>query len=698
MKDKQWIWQPGQFCLSYFHVIMTTYVARLLIFLVLSSAFMTACGLGGGAADTNPFDDNPAGDETLEDESEPGQGTRTAVPASESEEAAAQVPDTTLDIDPGSVEVDAHGFEVGFTGDGHPFRGNATAPVVMEEFSDYQCPFCARFTNQTLPDLHDNQVSNGEVVLVFYDFPLTSIHPQATAAANAARCAGEQGAAAYWAMHDRLFTNPDEWSNNNANSVFSRYAEELELETDEFDSCLESDKYAQDIQADVDYGRSRGVSSTPSFFLNGQPLVGAQPISVFNASIQTVKEGGEVVSNQPPAQEEAGQPALAPTPATIPVEEVAATLGDPDAPITIVEYTDYQCPYCQRHATETMPQLMDEMVETGRAYYVLKDFPLDSIHPAARTAAVAARCAGEQNAYWEMHDLLFQTQSQWSSEGVDTEQVLISLASDLELGVDAFRECLSSGRYDAAVQANLDEGVSLGVRGTPGFFIDGYPLQGAQPFNVFDYAVGLAEEGTLADAYTQQPQQQEEARQEPPEPADIPLDDVAHSIGDPDAPVVIVEYTDFQCPYCSRHFQQTFPQIKENYVDTGQVRYVFKDFPLTSIHPQAVLAAQAARCAGDQEAYLEMHDVLFNKQQEWSSSDAAQIFVGYADELGLDSTTFEQCLDSKQHEAAVMADLEEGTRLGVTGTPAFFLNGYLLSGAQPYSVFEEAVTYLMSEQ
>jgi protein-disulfide isomerase len=169
----------------------------------------------------------------------------------------------------------------------------------------------------------------------------------------------------------------------------------------------------------------------------------------------------------------------------------------------------------------------------------------------------------------------------------------------------------------------------------------------------------------------------------------------AFVIGEPDAPVTIVEYTDFQCPYCSRHFTQTFPQIKENFIDTGVVRYVFKDFPLTSIHAQANAAAEAARCAGDQDAYLEMHDVLFEMQGEWNGrSDAADLFIGYAENLGLDTDSFGDCLQSQKYAAAIEADVVEGSQLGVRGTPAFFINGYFVSGAQPYELFEEAIAQL----
>jgi protein-disulfide isomerase len=183
----------------------------------------------------------------------------------------------------------------------------------------------------------------------------------------------------------------------------------------------------------------------------------------------------------------------------------------------------------------------------------------------------------------------------------------------------------------------------------------------------------------------------------PQEPVDIPLGD-APRVGNPDAPVVVVEYTDFQCPYCARHFQQTMPQIMENFVETGQVLYVFKDFPLTSLHPQAVKAAEAARCARDQEAYLAMHDTLFTRQEEWNGkSDAPELFTGYAEELGLDVDTFTECLQSGQHEAAIMANLEEGIGFGVRGTPGFFINGHFISGAQPYPVFAQTINQLLSQ-
>lgn len=617
-----------------------------------------------------------------------------ATAASESAESDAQpsLP-VVASTEPGTAAeaVDASGLPVGFTEEGRPYRGNPDAPVVLEEYSDFQCPYCARFAANTLPGLVENQLAAGDVKLVFYDYPLTNIHPQATSAANAARCAGEQGAVAYWAMHDRLFAAYDEWANSEAEAYFRGYGQDLGLDMAAFGTCLDENRYEEQIQADIDHGISRGVSSTPSFFLNGQPLIGAQPLEVFNQAIAAVASGETIAAAQEPSA-----PTVKPTPVTIAFDDFAAEQGDAEAPVTIVEYTDYQCPYCQRHAAETLPQIVSQMIETGRVHYVIKDFPLDNLHPQARAAAVAARCAGEQDAYWPMHEALFARQSEWAVDDATARDVFVSMANEFSLDADAFTSCLESGQYDDVIQANQDEGLSLGVTGTPSFFINGFPVSGAQPYELFDYAIGLAEEGTLADAYVQREQPTPTPR--PSGPVEVNTYG-AYSIGSEDAPVVVVEFTDFQCPFCSRHFLETYPQIKVDYVDAGKVRYVFKDFPLTSIHPEAMLAAQAARCAGDQGDYVGMHDKLFAGQQEWSGNpDAAGIFAGYATELGLDGDALRACLDSGTHETAVTADLEQGISLGVDGTPAFFINGLFVSGAQPYEVFQQQIEQLLAAQ
>ena len=631
---------------------------------------LAACGPATAPAQIPP----PMAESVAED----NEVVDTAAPAVEQEDAPLAEKKVVVSSEEAN---DANGIPIGFTAEGRPYRGSLDAPVVMEEFSDYQCPYCSRFTEQTMPELLENQIASGDLLVVYYDFPLENIHPQALAAANAARCAGEQGAGTYWQMHDLLYANVSTWAKSNPDAAFSELASSLDLDQAQFDACVAEMRHAELIQQDIDHALSRGVRSTPTFFLNDQILVGAQPASAFNQAIASVAEGETIVEAEPVEESPLQAPAVKPEPVNVDMDNVAATLGDPDAPVTIVEFTDYQCPYCQRYASETLPTLISEQIEQGELYYVLKDLPLDGIHPNARAAAVAARCAGQQGAYWEMHDALFESQPSWGgSDGLPAE-MFADLAATLGLDKEAFNACLDDDSIMQAIQASVEEAGQLGANSTPYFFVNGLPLYGAQPYELFDYAIGLAKEGTLADAYV------------PPEPD---LENV-YAVGDPEAPVTLIEYTDYQCPFCSRHFNETYLKIKENYVDTGQVYYVFKDFPLTNLHPQAILAAQAARCAGDQGEYLAMHDMLFQEQGSWSGNEeAAGQFAEFAGEIGLDTETFAACLADDTHLAEVLADLEEGSNRGINGTPAFIINGYTLSGAYPYATFADAIEQFLS--
>src|SRR3989338_2912048 len=157
--------------------------------------------------------------------------------------------------------------------------------------------------------------------------------------------------------------------------------------------------------------------------------------------------------------------------------------------------------------------------------------------------------------------------------------------------------------------------------------------------------------------------------------ANPPKEDDDTVLGKKSAAVTIIEFTDYQCPFCSRHFTQTFGEIKKEYIDTGKVKYVIRDFPL-SIHPNAPKASEATECADDQDEFWAMHDLIFQRQALWSSApNAPELFKQYAAELKLNSGTFDDCLDSGTHTAEVQKDFADGSSGGVTGTPAFFING-----------------------
>ncbi len=157
-------------------------------------------------------------------------------------------------------------------------------------------------------------------------------------------------------------------------------------------------------------------------------------------------------------------------------------------------------------------------------------------------------------------------------------------------------------------------------------------------------------------------------------------------LGNKDAPVTIIEFSDFQCPFCARFFSETFPLLEENYVNTGKVKIVFRDFPL-NFHPEAEPAALAAECADEQGKFWEYHDLLFKNQDALS----AENYKKWAQDLGLDTVAFSDCLDSQKYLDEVKADVEDGVKYGVTGTPAFFVNGQAVTGAQPYEVFQKEI-------
>ena len=179
------------------------------------------------------------------------------------------------------------------------------------------------------------------------------------------------------------------------------------------------------------------------------------------------------------------------------------------------------------------------------------------------------------------------------------------------------------------------------------------------------------------------------------EVVEVSVDDDA-MLGDADAPVTIVGFSDFQCPYCHAFYKETMPSLVKDYIDTGKVKLIFRDFPLSG-HPQANLAAQAAECvravsdaAPDDVAYFAFHDWLFENTTLWSGKEDAQevMITAAQDNLDLD---IRSCLESGEMADEVNADLAAGRGYGVSGTPSFFINGKKLVGAWPYEVFQTVI-------
>ncbi|MEK6835933.1 MAG: DsbA family protein [Nanoarchaeota archaeon] len=172
------------------------------------------------------------------------------------------------------------------------------------------------------------------------------------------------------------------------------------------------------------------------------------------------------------------------------------------------------------------------------------------------------------------------------------------------------------------------------------------------------------------------------------------LEDDDPFLGDKNAPVVMIEFSDFQCPFCRRFWQDTLPQIKTNYIDTGKVKFVYRDFPLSSIHPGAQPAAEATECADDQGKFWEMHDKIFEEQSK-QGQGTVQFGITelkkWAGEIGLDTNKFNECLDSGKYTDEVNKDLRDATSSGGQGTPYFIIGNTPVSGAQPYAAFQQVI-------
>ena len=462
------------------------WMLRIATLALLSVTSLAACRTlqPEGTPDDAQADVAPAG--TLESTTEGQSGAATTDAAERREPAATDSMDEGSEIDsavpagpPRAPEGELDGIPVGFTEDDLPYRGSPDAPIVVEEFSDYHCPFCARFATQTQPTLLERYVATGKVRFVFHEYPIISLHPTADRASVAARCVAEQGAEAYWRMHDALFerqtastgaADPDAW--------LAELAVEMGADPNDYAACMTAGRADAIVANSVASTVARGYNGTPSFSITvpetgkAYDFIGAQPVEDFSAWFDALLAGDE--PPVPPTPEPPQLPywaspeGLAPDP-----DRPGLTMagnpfrGDADAPMTVIEFTDYQCPPCRAYALDAQPGVDQALVDTGKVRWVIKHLPLPE-HPQSRVAAAAAVCAAEQNRYWEMSDQLFERVDEWSIDEPDS--VLAELADAAGLDVPAFSTCLSGRRALEPVLTDVQD--ASGVAGsTPTFLV-----------------------------------------------------------------------------------------------------------------------------------------------------------------------------------------------------------------------------------
>src|SRR4029079_2009348 len=299
--------------------------------------------------------------------------------------------------------------------------------------------------------------------------------------------------------------------------------------------------------------------------------------------------------------------------------------------------------------------------------------------------------------FWEMHDKLFANQQSLDRPALE------KYASEIGLDMNKFKAARDKEKNKERIKKDLDDAAKFGARGTPNFFINGRNFRGAQPLEAFKAVVD--EELKKADAKIASgtPRGQvyaalteaglDKAAAPPPPPPGRGEPDAntrfraeikgAPVEGAKDAEVTILQISDRQCPFCSRA-EPTINQVMDTY--KGKVRVVWRDLPLP-FHPNAMPAAVAARAAGEQGKYWEMHDKIFANQQQLDRGT----YEKYAQELGLNMGKFKAALDANKGKEAIEADGTAGGKIGARGTPAFFINGKFLSGAQPFESFKAKI-------
>ena len=586
-----------------------------------------------------------------------------------------------------------------------PTWGSRQAYVTIVEFAELQCPFCAR-ASKTLGALEEKY--GPETLRVVWKHEPLPFHNRAQASAEAAQGVFALGGSdAFWSFANAVLSNQADLSDD----ALAHFATDAGIDGARLRFGLNAHEWAQFVEADHTLAKRIGVSGTPMFYINGASLSGAQPESRFVEMIddQLAKAKAHEAAGTPrdrlyAALSKEAVAAHPLQPRTDASKEDLKTVfnvplgngvvrGNASARVTIVEFGDLQCPFTKR-VEGTLAKVRATYGDKVRFGWLDEPLPF---HVRALPAAKLAREARAQKgdaAYWAVHDALFASQP--ALEDDDLARIALGAGLDVKRAMAAVHD----HRYEAAIRADADRADDLQAMGTPHFFINGRRLVGAQPFEKFQmiideelaHAAAVIAQGTkpeaLYDALIRDGKQAPE-----PEKKTIAIPAGAPSKGSANAPVVIQELADFECPFCAR-VETTLDEVAREY--PGKVRLVWRDLTLP-IHPNAALAAEAAREAKEQrgnDGFWAMHDRLLSGENTVSRA----ALDGYARAMGLDMAKWGAALDARAHAAIIEKDTRAAGEAGITGTPAFLIGDYFISGAQPFSKFRKLIERVLRER
>ena len=516
---------------------------------------------------------------------------------------------------------------------------NDHAPVQIIEFFDFQCPYCAA----AIPAIEEAIRSYpGKIQFILKNTPLT-IHPDSMLAHEAALAAGEQGK--FWEMYRLLYSNQKQVKPEN----LLDYARQLHLNVSSFQQRLQTHFFKVEIEKDIALADSLGVDGTPTFLVNSQKLVGVQSPERLKQAIDAALRNPKDATFDPRAQTVAALKELDLSHSPV--------RGDKNAPVTIIEFSDMQCPFCAA-VSPTLRQLTAQY--PGQVKWIFKNFPLN-FHADSPLAHRALLAAEQQGKFWEMHDLVFTNQS-----AIKRNDLLL-YARRLDLNMERFQGDLDSSALGQFVESDKREGARLNVSGTPTFFINGREYTGAMSVTQFQAIIG---------------------REMPPGGPDQAVASGGSDIssGPADAPITLTWFSDLQSELTLKATLQVRQLMTAH---TGKIRLVFKNRPLET-HPGAMRLHEAAMAANAQGKFWQMHDLIIASPHK----DDEQTLLSYASRLGLDMKRFQTELDSHIYRRVIDGDVDEANRRTVFGTPVFFVNSARIDGLQPQATMER----LISEQ
>ena len=591
--------------------------------------------------------------------------------------------------------------------------------MTIVTYSDFQCPFCM-MVEPTLAAIRE-AYGPETVRIVWKNMPLP-FHPNARPAAEAAMGVfALAGTDAFWKFHDLAFKDRQALGRDN----YIQWAQASGVtDVPAFAAGLDSHRWAEGVERDVSEAQTLKVAGTPSFFINGSFLNGAQPLPVFKKQIDLeLDKARESIRAGTPrervyaklAAENSSAFAAAQAQDSAKGEDTTTVFkiplgnsparGSASALVTIVEFSDFQCPFCAR-AESTLKVLRDNYGEKLRVVWKNEPLPFHRAAEPAAEAAIEVRAEKGETAFWQVHDRLFEEQNSLSAGDAPDIDTIVRLASAAGADPGRVKKAIASEAHRKEIDADIDVANDFEANGTPHFFINGRRLAGAQPQATFEKIIDeeivkaqrLLAAGTKAgDLYAALTQDGKPPAE--PEQRDVPSVSSADPIrGDSNAKVTIHEWADFQCPFCAQ-VEPTLVRLEKDY--EHRVRIVWHDLPLP-MHPDAALAAQAGREAyaqGGSAAFWAMHDHLLAQQDKLKRENLDD----WARANKIDLRRWTTALDAGTHSKEIEAAKQAGTNAGIIGTPMFLIaprvatHGYLVSGAETYSTFRRLIDRALNE-